>query len=487
MVSAASLHDEDQLTERIKNITVSSRDEKDFKRDPMRWVVALLLCLNSAMSGFILSTFIAIWFVAVDFFGVDNLGINMFSIVYMIFFFPCSLLSVFWTQRYGVGSAISVGAVFNFLCCWVRVGGSYHGEKWASYGIVLFGQCLAAFGQPFLLNAPPRIANDWFPVDERDYVMHIMTQSNNIGGALGTVIPAYQVIVDPITYAYSRDEINRMLIYQGAASFVIMLLTMVFVRNRPPTPPTADVEIQLKLRENTTTAAALATVMQMLRDFRTLLSSLNFCILLSSFACIVGVSWAFLAVVGQLVFPCGYDTVATGWAGFSLGFAGVAGSFFIAIVLRYFKNYVHVTRVTIILSCAAGIWCIGANKPNDLPQLIAAWNVFGLFTGPLIPVTLEFAAEMTYPVPADNSAALLFTCVNWVALSLTLGLSPLLGYKESSTCSNIVNPASGLCLAFLLLGAFISLFLFKEYYRQESVAIAKVEGEAEEVKVPLKV
>lgn len=80
--------------------------------------------------------------------------------VYMIFFPPCSLLSVFCTERYGVGVAM------NVLCSWTRVGGSYHPGKPIRFGLVLLGQCIAAFGQPFLLNAPPRVANDWFPVDE---------------------------------------------------------------------------------------------------------------------------------------------------------------------------------------------------------------------------------------------------------------------------------------------------------------------------------
>lgn len=62
-----------------------------------------------------------------------------------------------------------------------------------SFKVQLFGQIIAAISQPMLLNAPPRIANDWFPKGERDLAMHLMTQSNNIGGGFGSIIPAYQV------------------------------------------------------------------------------------------------------------------------------------------------------------------------------------------------------------------------------------------------------------------------------------------------------
>lgn len=466
--------------ERIADISIAP---KEYQLYWFRWVVALLLCVSSAMSSFILATFIAIWFVAVDFFATDNLGINMFSMVYMIFFLPSSLLSIFWTERFGVGSAIAFGALMNFLCCWMRVGGSYHSDPYSSYSIVIAGQCIAAFGQPFLLNAPPRIANDWFPVHERDYIMHVMTQANNIGGALGTIIPAYQVFVD-VDGSYDRNDISRMLIWQGVASTGLLILSLLFVRSRPPTPPTADVEIQLKLRKEVDTAAALKTVFQMLRDFGTMLQHFNFNILLASFSCILGVSWAFMAVVGQMVYPCGYDTVATGWAGFSLSFAGVAGSFFISQILRFYKDYVHVTKAVIVLCCATGIWCLGVNSPGSVALLIAAWNSFGFFTGPLIPVVLEFATEMTFPIPGDNSAALLFTGVNWVALSLTLGLSPLLGYPESMDCATIMSPAAALVLTFLLLGALLSVFLRKDYKRLESVNMVRIAGDEEELMKP---
>ena len=180
--------------------------------------------------------------------------------------------------------------------------------------------------------------------------------------------------------------------------------------------------------------------------------------------------------------------MAIGWAGFSIGFTGVAGSFFLSQVLRFYHNYVHVTQATIILSCAAGIWCLGANKPGNLANVIAAWNgrllsfvvvyspyvVFGLFTGPLIPIVLEFATEMTFPIPGDHSAALLFTGVNWVSLALTLGLGPLLNDPISLNCSNIVNPAFGLNLAFLLAGALVSLLLVKDYRRLESVSMVNL-------------
>jgi hypothetical protein len=36
-------------------------DQDDFKPSPMRFVVATLLCISSALSGYILFTYVTIW------------------------------------------------------------------------------------------------------------------------------------------------------------------------------------------------------------------------------------------------------------------------------------------------------------------------------------------------------------------------------------------------------------------------------------------
>ena len=294
-------------------------------------------------------------------------------------------------------------------------------------------------------------------------------------------MPAYQVFV-AADGSYSNEDISKMLIWQSIAATGMFVLTAIFMRNKPPTAPTADVEIQQKLRANVDNSQAVKTVVQMLRDWNEMLHQPNFLFLLASFSCILGLNWAFLAIVGQMVYPCGYDQTATGWAGFSLSFAGLAGSFFISLILRSYKNYSTITKATVVLSAATGIWCLGVNGPGNFGLLVAAWVAFGLFSGPLIPVTLEFATEMTFPIPGDNSAALLFTGVNWISLALTLGLSPLLDYPASVKCSSVVNPSAGLVLCFLVLAAIVCLPLHREYLRLDIVTLVKLVPESESMR-----
>lgn len=71
-----------------------------------RYIIAFLLCLSSGLSSYILSTFVSVWFIATEYFSTNSMGINMFSIVYMIFFFPGSIMSIFVTERFGIGHAL---------------------------------------------------------------------------------------------------------------------------------------------------------------------------------------------------------------------------------------------------------------------------------------------------------------------------------------------------------------------------------------------
>ena len=445
-----------------------------------RFLITLIFCLSSALSGYILATFVTVWDIAMEDFGVDSNGINAFSLVYMAFFLPGSIIGIYVMERFGLRSCILGGALANLACCWVRYGGSRIGDDNlpARYAVVLFGQILAALGQPLLLNSPPRIANDWFPPSERDYAMFVATMANVIGNGLGAIIPAYQV--------EGPWDIPNMLLWQAVASTGIVLLTLAFFRtSRPPTPPAADVAAQIAARSSVDTQSVLATLEQMGRDAWSALQNRTFLLLLATFSLEIGVSWAFLAVVGQMVMPCGYDYEVVGAASAALLFAGVLGSAVVAVALAYSKNYVVMQKGVVVLASAACVWCLGANKPGDQGNVIASWLVFGALSTPLIPITLEHAAEVTYPVPADVSAGLLFFGVNTVCIGLTLGLGDLLArYDVSIACESIVSPASALVFFFVLAGALVALPIRPSYARakanRQATEVAAVEAEKAE-------
>lgn len=51
-----------KVPEKVNSVAITNlADEDDFKPSPMRFVVATLLCVSSALSGYILFTYVTIW------------------------------------------------------------------------------------------------------------------------------------------------------------------------------------------------------------------------------------------------------------------------------------------------------------------------------------------------------------------------------------------------------------------------------------------
>lgn len=313
-----------------------------------------------------------------------------------------------------------------------------------------------------------RIANDWFPKKERDLAMHIMTQSNNIGGGLGAIIPVYQVFLG--------TDIPYMLLWIGVASTGILLLSAFLVPYSPPIHADYDAVYQDQLRSKVDVVNILGIYKQMLVDFYTMFQNRNFVLLFISFSIQLGISWVFQAVVSQMIGPCGYspDVVAGSLSG--MGFAGVFGSFCIAWILRRFQNYLMMQKIVTVLCCAACIWCLGVNVPGNAILIIFSWIFYGFITGPLIPITLEHAAEITYPIPADNSAALLFTGVNLLFLAVALGVTPLLEFDVSVNCTANLTPSAVLMFFFVVIGAAVVLPMTADFKRSAVTIDSKLDS-----------
>lgn len=51
-----------KVPEKVNSVAITNlADQDDFKPSPMRFVVATLLCVSSALSGYILFTYVTIW------------------------------------------------------------------------------------------------------------------------------------------------------------------------------------------------------------------------------------------------------------------------------------------------------------------------------------------------------------------------------------------------------------------------------------------
>jgi Major Facilitator Superfamily len=195
--------------------------------------------------------------IATETYDVDVLAVNMLALVFALFYIPGSIFAIALYAQYGLNSCIMWAAFFNMFACLFRYSSCLMPSRHTAYSAILVGHMFAAFGSPLVVNAPSRVANDWFPPRERAVAISIMTQANYLGGGLGGLIPTLQVV--------GSSGIVPMLLSQAILAGVIMLLSIVFTPSHSPVHADFDAAYQVELRSDVDVTNAMSIYNQMLR------------------------------------------------------------------------------------------------------------------------------------------------------------------------------------------------------------------------------
>ena len=319
--------------------------------------------------------------------------------------------------------------------------------------------------QAMCLNLAARLTMDWFPSHERDLATTVATMANVTGQMVFSLLPPLIV--------HTPAQLGRIMLVQWIPGVVVAALSWRFLAQRPPSPPSASAALQWAEAEAAAVSAkshgpggagwlAIQTIMH---DASMLLSNSNFLLLAAGFSVGSGTVWAVLILEGQLITPCGYSDRLAGAAGAALLGTGVMSAFAVGAIMETTKAYVELQRGVMGAALAATAGVLAASTPGHALRLVFAYCALGAALQPLLPLTLEHAAEMTFPVPADVSTSVLFTLANIFSGFLVLALTPLLAEPASKTCTSVFTPASGTVLTFMACGVLLTLLVKRDYRR----------------------
>ena len=114
------------------------------------------------------------------------------------------------------------------------------------------------------------------------------------------------------------------------------------------------------------------------------------------------------------------------------------------------------------------------------PVLIAAWAGLGLFSGTLLngALTMEHAAELSFPVPPNVSVALLAITNSVISFSQVIVGTALLSSSRSSQCRSVNTPFAAFCVASAAAGMALLLLLQPQYKRAEAEARVQAAADA---------
>ena len=89
----------------------------------------------------------------------------VYMVIFVLFCFP----SNYALDVYGLRNGVLIGVFLTGIGMWIKV---FINQ---SFALVFVGQVIAAIGQPFLGNAPAKLASLWFGKNERVIAVTIGT------------------------------------------------------------------------------------------------------------------------------------------------------------------------------------------------------------------------------------------------------------------------------------------------------------------------
>jgi len=343
--------------------------------------LAQLVLLNIIVSWDWLS-FSAISTTASHFFDVSESSINWLSTSFLFAFLPMTPLVIFTLNRSGPKASILVSSAFILAGNWIRYAGTRSSPP--RFGVVMFGQILIGFSQPFVLAAPTRYSNLWFSDHGRVSATAIASLANPLGGALGQ-------LVSPL-WATNQSDIPNMILYTAILS-TLATLPALFLPKAPPTPPSA---------------LAAAPKLDIREAARTLPRNISFWMVLIPFSIYTAFFNATSTLINQIFYPYGYSETDAGIAGALLIFVGLASAAVVSPVVDRTKKYTPVIKVLVPLIATSYLILIWMPATRTVAGPWAVCALLGATSFSLLPCALEYLALVTHPVSPEITSTVVW-------------------------------------------------------------------------------
>ena len=378
--------------------------EQNYQVYGYRWVVLGIYGLCTGVIQLMWTTFFSITTDAWKYYGFTDAtkgesAISLLSIIFMAGMIIVSIPSLAAFERFGFKKAVGFGVVLTGICALLR------GLFGDSYTLVLVMTVGFAIAQPFLLNSPGLVAGKWFPERERATANSVGLLCSYFGMCVG-------LLLTPVLLE-SGMTIKSMLLTYGAVGVVSAILFLIFVKEKPPTPPCPE---------------ELAGRSDFKEGIKFALKKKNFILALLMFFCVFGVFNTFFTVIEPILRNLtneGVDATQVGIIGVIILGIGIIGSLIISLISDKDKQHKRLPYMIVVNI----IGCVGFAlflAMKGFGGLAIAAAIYGFFIVGGAPLTLTFAAESCYPTSEGTSEGLLMFMGN-VAGVIFLGAASLFG------------------------------------------------------------
>ena len=273
----------------------------------------------------------------------------------------------------------------------------------------------------------------------------IATAAQPIGVAIGFVFPSIFVTADDADDGKKHEEDARhhiflSQIWQAGIGALVLVLLIIFFREKPKTPPsaTSKSDVDENVMEHT----------------KALFRDKNFRVLMITFGIIFGTVNTYGTIVGIIGNKMGYtdDNASVFGAVFIIG--GIVGSAILGTYVETTRKYKVAMLIvsTIAIFGPIALLCTlytGLVWPVCLAAFLLGFDLA------ILPVGIDFGVEMTYPIAEPISTGLLMSTAQVFGIIMVVSCTALIGELDKPGCLGsqialIVMAAIGLVFSIIV-------------------------------------
>ncbi len=332
------------------------------------------------------------------------LNIDFLALVYMLIFVVMSFPASYVIDTYGIRVGISFGAAL------VGVFGLLKGLFASDFITVVIAQFGLAVAQPFIINAVTAVSVRWFPLRERGMAAGLSALAQYLGIVIAMIATPLMVGSDPAEPGYGTG-FEQMLSIYGWLGFGVAVLTLLLLRERPPTPPAFD-----DLQKHGFVKGLHHILRQ--RDMR---------ILLYLFFIGLGIFNAVSSMTDSIAAYAGVED-SDGLIGGLMLIGGIFG----AAIIPWLSDRFRKRRIFLVICVVGmvpgmlGLTFAGAlftDPATTYGVSLASAFVLGFFIMSAGPLGFQYAAEVSHPAPESTSQGMLLWVGQITGMIFVAGMS----------------------------------------------------------------
>ncbi|XP_072350643.1 choline/ethanolamine transporter flvcr2a [Scyliorhinus torazame] len=402
------------------------------------------------------------------YYRVDSFTIDWLSMIYFVVYIPIIFPVTWLLDRKGLRVIALCGCGLNCCGAWVKIAS----VRPDLFPVTFLGQTVCGIAQVFILGMPSRIASVWFGPNEVSTACSIAVFGNQMGVALGFLIPPMIVPnvddLDQLTY-----HINVMFYGTAAVATVLFILVILVFQEKPEIPPS---------QAQAAILACPGRDYSYTRSILQLIRNIPFFLLIVTYGINTGSYYAVSTLLNKMVlahYPG--EELNAGRIGLTIVVSGMVGSIICGIWLDKTRTYKMIIsflficlqegrhgkpcrQTTLVVYFMAFAGMVAFTFTLNLGHL---WVVFltagllGFFMTGYLPLGFEFGAELTYPESEGTSSGLLNESAQVFGITFTISQGKLID-RFGSVAGNIF------IFVFLFVGTIITAIIKSDLRRQKA-------------------